>query len=193
MSSPWRSIHLKHVTSENSAAVAVFFHRRLPDPFSRTPTVGSVLEGSCGLYEANMVCPPYTAFLVAVPESLMIRSCHQSLYLVINSGDSLPVKRSWGFHSRLLWLSWSRTGKLTCWQPWEHVRRTFVTVFALLLLDVVVDPSLPLPGSGRLKEMGTTDDRKVCGHVLWDSVYGAKRLPGLRATLQSKNKRPKKT
>lgn len=46
------------------------------------------------------------------------------------------------------------------------MRRTFVTVFALLLLDVVVYPSLPLPGSGRLKEMGTTDDRKVCGHVL---------------------------
>lgn len=46
------------------------------------------------------------------------------------------------------------------------MRRTFVTVFALLLLDVVVDPSLPLRGSGRLKEMGTTDDRRVCGHVL---------------------------
>lgn len=50
------------------------------------------------------------------------------------------------------------------------MRRTFVTGFAFvtvfLLLDVVVDPSLPLPGSGRLKEMGTTDDRKVCGHVL---------------------------
>lgn len=42
----------------------------------------------------------------------------------------------------------------------------FCYCFSLLLLDVVVDPSLPLPGSGRLKEMGTTDDRKVCGHVL---------------------------
>lgn len=73
------------------------------------------------------------------------------------------------------------------------MRRTFVTVFAFvtvfLLLDVAVDPSLPLPGSGRLKEMGTTDDRKVCFETLYMELRD---FQGFGQHCRAKTNAPKK-